>query len=131
VLAESKITKVFLTIYKRDNLDGWAVGCELKKNDEIYFIYSLYLPMSEFKSQRRVLHFIISEVLKEIHDSDELVIFHSSLNLFNVYRELERKAGVFAGGRKVKFKKIPQVPRSVVNLAIGAGDRKESITERL
>lgn len=139
VYSAGEVTRVNIAIFAKDD---YAFGCgvELCRREQmangrfkdiVYHIMSLYLPKSEFPSKRRLLHYLISEALGKVPETDKLVIFHSELPHMDIYRELKRKASVFSYGKELRFNRVKQIKRDSILLAIGAISRRNSITERL
>lgn len=131
MLAKSKITCVFLNINDRGYSDGWSVGCELWKNDSLYFIFSLYLPKSEFKNKTKALRHLFSLVFKEIDENEKLILFYSPMKHFYQVMRLHAMTEEFKNGRKVCFFKVKKARDTVEELELDASIRKESVRERL
>jgi len=130
---EEKTTGVYLTIYKRelDLFSGWSVGCELKRGDITYFIYSLFLPLSDFKNKTDVLRYMITTVLNEIDDKEDLILFYSPLDHFYKIDNLHEMAEPYKKGRNVRFFRRWYLPITTIELEFNAFERGNSITERL
>jgi hypothetical protein len=130
---EGKRTDVYLAIYKREfqMFGGWSVGCGLKRGDITYFIYSLFLPLEDFKTKNEVLHYIIRTVLNEIAETEGLIKFYSPLEHFNNHYQLHKAAKPYKKGRNVRFFKRWYLPSTTLALESDAVDRGYSITERL
>jgi hypothetical protein len=132
-------TFVSLAIYAKDS-EGWGVGSELYNKEtqadgsiahNVYHFFSFYLSKSEFPSKRRVIHYMLSEILPKVRDEDEGVRFLSTLPHFEKASELRRKAGIYVSGKQLEFIRTSRIRRDTVALAIDAVKRKESISERL
>ncbi|MEH7374934.1 hypothetical protein [Neobacillus drentensis] len=131
MIEKNKITCVFLSINNREYGDGWSAGCELWKEDSIYYFFSLWLPKSEFKNKTKALQYLISIVLDEIPDDEELVLFYSAMKQFFQVKRLHKMSDEFKRGRNVRFFKSVSTRSTVEELELDAAIRKESIKERL
>lgn len=136
---EKAISYVSIAIYSKDET-GWGVGVDMyhkvKQSDgstfyDVYHIFSLYLPRSEFANKRRILHHVSSMVLPSVPEEDEIVIMMSTLPHFQKHLELIRKASIYTQGKEIKFIRVAKVKRSSVWLARDSVKRQSTITERL
>ncbi|WHY93754.1 hypothetical protein QNK12_09955 [Neobacillus cucumis] len=98
---------------------------------DVYHIFSIYLDRNEFPSQRRAIHYTLSVVIPEVLEEDEAIILLSTLPHFHRVRALDRKFGIYAPGKELRFNRVKQIKHSTISLAIDAVERRHSITERL
>jgi hypothetical protein len=131
--SEGKKTCAYLTVHYRDLFfyTGYTVGCELKRGDITYFIYSLFLPSSDFKGTTDVLRYMIQTILNEIDDEEDNIIFYSPLDQFYQAHKLSKIAEPYKRGRNVRFFRRWYLPSTTLELESDAADRGYSITERL
>jgi hypothetical protein len=129
---KSDVTGVYLSIYGRNfPYFGWSVGCEVKKGDITYFLYSLFLPSSDFKSKNEVLRYMIRTVLNDIDDTEDTIVFYSPLDHFNDFKRLNEIAEPHKRGRNVRFFRRWYLPITTRELESDAIERGYSVTERL
>ncbi|PFP30131.1 hypothetical protein COJ96_06850 [Bacillus sp. AFS073361] len=129
----SRITTISLAIYEKDP-EAWAVGAELLEDNEVYHIFSYFLPRSEFPSKRQIIHYMFAELLPNVKPEAEGVRFISTLPHFSSnFAELKRKAGIYAENRWLDFRMTSSTRKFTVILAIDAvqENRRDSIEERL
>jgi hypothetical protein len=131
MIEKNKVTCIFLNVYDREYGDGWSAGAELWKEDSIYYFFSLWLPKSEFRNKTKALQYLISEVLNEVPEDEELVLFYSAMPHFFQVKRLHKLADGFKKGRNVRFFKVENTRSTVEELEIDASIRKTSIQERL
>ncbi|TYS88968.1 hypothetical protein [Rossellomorea aquimaris] len=123
------ITDVSISLL--DDTTAIACGVELIKNGIPYTIMSLYFDKSDYPSKRQTLHYIYSLVFQYVPESDKLISFTSNSPYFGQYKEQERKAGLYADGRKLSFRRVKNVKRHTKLLQFDAAKRKTSIIEKL
>jgi hypothetical protein len=129
-------THVTIAIFSKDPL-GHGVGVTLSRRDKQgnfhpYCIMSLWLSKAEYKSQRKVLLALFPRIFEYIPDSDEIIRFRSTVEYFgHSIGQMERKAGVYAGGRQTLFFRLKNSPREALALAIDAAHRQTDIIEEL
>jgi hypothetical protein len=130
---------VTLAIYAKDP-DGWGVGAEVythepteggRAKNNVYHIFSYYLPRADFPSKRSVIHHMYSQILPKVADNAESVQFISTLQHFKNAPEQRRKACAYAGGKVLTFKQVDDVKKITVMLAIDAVKRRTSIDEKI
>jgi hypothetical protein len=135
------VSYVSLALFDKDE-HGFGVGVDMYHKVvqpdgsifyDVYYIFSLYLDRNEFPSQRRAVHHALSVALPQVLEEDETIILLSTLTHFLRRRELERKVGIYAPGKELKFIRVKKVKHSTVSLAIDAvkDGRRFSITEKL
>jgi hypothetical protein len=133
-MTEPNKTRAFIAVFKKDS-EAYGLGCELldTRKNEVYHIFSLYLPFNEYPNVRQVFHRIVPVILAEVPDDHVGVTFYSTAVQFRNSNELIRKNSMFAVGKTLDFKDVPFVRWSAVSLAIDAvtPERRDSITERL
>jgi hypothetical protein len=129
----NKVTTISIAIYEKDP-KAWGVGAELLEGNNVYHIFSYFLPRAEFPSKRQIIHYMFAELLPNVKDDAEGVRFVSTLPHFGSnFAELKRKAGIYAGKRWLDFRKTSSTRKFTVILAIDAiqENRRYSIEERL
>ncbi|MEH6992611.1 hypothetical protein V7075_07835 [Neobacillus drentensis] len=130
-MTEPNKTRAFIAIFSKDD-QGFGFGCELLDNhrNEVYHIFSIYLPYAEYPNRRQVLHRIIPTILAEIPSDHIAVTFYATLPQFRKRHELIRKNLQYADGKTIDFREVPHGRKSTISLAIDALERRTSITER-
>jgi hypothetical protein len=131
MIEKSKITCVYLNINDRSYGDGYSAGCELWKEDSVYCILSIYLSKSKFKNKTRALQHLVSLVLNEIDEDEELILFYSSMKHFFRVKRLHKLTDEFKKGRNVRFFKAESTRSTVEELELDAAIRRDSIIEHL
>jgi hypothetical protein len=130
-MTEPNKTRAHIALFDGDE-QAYSLGCELLDNrkNEVYHIFSLYLPRNEYPNKRQVINRIIPIILAEVPDDHVAVTFYSTLPHFRQQRDLERRNIRFAEEKTLIFKEM-RVRHTAISLAIDAVYRRETITERL
>ena len=89
-----------------------------------YGILSLYISKSAYSSVRQCLFHVFAKIMKCVPDDDESVFIRGNIPYFQYRaRELNRKASVYANGRKVYIQYLNRSPIGTLDLAEDAGKR--------